>query len=73
MFQLRVSATAELLASVKIGALELLPRAMADVEDLHLLLPFYDVVDHSIDMASVAVEQVSEPFVLWRCRATVGA
>jgi hypothetical protein len=59
--------------SVKIGRLELLPCAMADMEDVHFLLPLYDEIDHAVDIGPVAVKQVSEALVFRCCRATVRA
>ena len=45
---------------------ELLPCSVADVENVHFLLPLHDAVNHAIDMGFIAIEQVSQAWVLGR-------
>ena len=53
--------------------IEFLPRAVADVEHIDLLLLLQNPVDYAVDMRLVAVEQVPEVTVFRRRRAAVGA
>ena len=45
--------------SSEIGGFEPLPRAVADVENVHFLVPLCDAIDHTIDAGSVSVKKVS--------------
>jgi hypothetical protein len=45
--------------SSEIGAFKPLPSAVADVENVHDLVPLCDAIDHTIDVGSVSVKKVS--------------
>jgi hypothetical protein len=54
--------------SIQISGSELLPCAVADVENFHYPLRFHDAVYHTIDMGMVAIKQVPKVFAFGRGR-----